>query len=98
MNRSKFEIMASILQVCCLPRGKTRIMCKVRLNFTQANEYLAQLTSIGLLSKEKGNYMTTSKGREFIAAYNRLGEIMGVPNLALTGMKFLTPLANNGKR
>jgi len=97
VNRSKFEIMAGILQACCLPRGKTRIMCKVKLNFTQANDYLAQLTSIGLLSKENGKYVTTGKGREFIAAYNRLGEIMGVPNLSLTGMKFLMPLAQ-GKR
>jgi predicted transcriptional regulator len=41
MNRSRFEIMADIMQACLLPRGKTRLMCIVKLNFTQANEYLS---------------------------------------------------------
>jgi predicted transcriptional regulator len=92
MNRSRFKIMAEILQACCVPQGKTRIMCKVKLNFPQAKEYLSQLTSVWLLSKVNMKYETTAKGREFIAAYNRLGEIMGIPNLLLTGMKFLTPM------
>ena len=95
VNRSRFEIMADILQACCLPRGKTRIMCKVKLNFTQANEYLTQLTSVGLLSKVNGKYGITTKGHEFIAAYNRLGEIMGISNLSLRGMKVLTPLSRD---
>jgi len=73
-------------------------MCKVKLNFTQVNEYLTQLTSLGLLSKEKGKYVTTDKGREFISAYNRLGEIMGIPNLSLTGMRVLSPLTPARRR
>jgi predicted transcriptional regulator len=93
MNRSRFEIMADIMQACLLPRGKTRIMCIVKLNFTQANEYLSQLTSLGLLSKEKGKYGTTVKGRQFISAYNRLGEIIGIPEPSPTGMKVF-PIAS----
>jgi predicted transcriptional regulator len=93
MNRSKFEIMADIMQTCLLPRGKTRIMCKVKLNFTQANAYLSQLTSLGLLSKENGKYETTEKGRQFISAYNHLGKIIGIPEQSLTGMKVLSSLA-----
>jgi predicted transcriptional regulator len=58
-------------------RSKTRIICKVKLNFMQANEYLDHLTSLGLLSKEKGKYTTTEKGRQFITSYNQVGEIMG---------------------
>ena len=98
MRRSRFEIVADIMQACLLPRGKTRIMCKVKLNFTQANDYLSQLTSLGLLSQENGKYVTTGKGRQFISAYNYLGEIMGIPDLALTGMKVLTPLAPANRR
>ena len=94
MNRSRFEIMADILQACFLPRGKTRILCKVKLNSAQANEYLAQLTSLGLLSKVDGKYVTAEKGREFISAYNYLGEIMGVRDLSIKGMKVLAPLAS----
>jgi predicted transcriptional regulator len=93
MRRSRFEIVADILQTCLSPRRKTRIMCKVKLNFTQANEYLSQLTSLGLLSQDKGKYKTTAKGRRFILAYNRLGEIIGMPHLSLSGMKALSPLA-----
>jgi predicted transcriptional regulator len=98
MNRSRFEIMADIMQACLLPRRKTRIMCKVKLNFTQANDYLSQLTSLGLLSKENGKYETTDKGRQFISAYNHLGEIIGIPKPALTGMKALSPLAPASRR
>jgi len=93
MNRSRFEIVADIMQACLVPRGKTRIMCKVKLNFTQANDYLNQLTSLGLLSKENGKYETTEKGRRFISAYNRLGEIIGIPEPSLSGMRVLSSLA-----
>ncbi|MBT0159376.1 hypothetical protein G4O51_05255 [Candidatus Bathyarchaeota archaeon A05DMB-2] len=90
MNRSRFEIMADIMQACLLPRGKTRIMCKVKLNFTQANEYLSQLTSLGLLSREDGDYVTTERGRQFMSAYNRLCEIVGIPEPSTAGMKVQT--------
>jgi predicted transcriptional regulator len=93
MRRSKLEIVAAILQACLLPRGKTRIMCKVRLNFTQANDYLSQLTSRGLLSQKNGKYKTTEKGREFISSYNHLGAIIGIPQPSLTGKKALSLLA-----
>jgi predicted transcriptional regulator len=98
MRRSKLEIVADILQVCLVPRGKTRIMCKVRLNFTQAKDYLSNLTSLGLLSQKNGKYKTTDKGRQFISTYNHLGEIIGIPQLSLTGMKVLSPLARTIRR
>jgi predicted transcriptional regulator len=98
MRRSRFEIVAGILQACLVPRGKTRIMCKVRLNFAQANDYLSQLTSLGLLSQEKGKYKTTDKGLQFISAYNHLSEIIGIPYLSRTGMKALSPLAPAHRR
>jgi predicted transcriptional regulator len=98
MRRSKLEIVAGIVQACLVPRGKTRIMCKVRLNFTQVNDYLSQLTSLGLLSQENGKYKTTGKGRQFISAYNHLGEIIGITRPSLTGMRVLSPLAPAKRR
>jgi predicted transcriptional regulator len=93
MRRSKLEIVADILQVCLVPRGKTRIMCKARLNFTHATDYLSNLTSLGLLSQKNGKYKTTDKGRQFISTYNHLGEIIGISRQSLAGMKALSPLA-----
>ncbi len=94
VNRSRFEIMADILQACLVPRRKTRVLCKVKLSFMQVNEYLGQLTSVGLLSKEKGKYETTDKGRQFISAYNCLGEIIGVSGLSIRDMNFSGPLVH----
>jgi len=98
MRRSKLEIVADILQACLVPRGKTRIMCKVRLNFTHATDYLSHLTSIGLLSQKNGKYKTTDKGRQFISSYNHLGEIIGISRPSLTGMKAFRPLAPDSRR
>jgi len=98
IKRSRFEIVADIVYACLLPRGKTRIMCKVRLNFTQANDYLSQLTSLGLLSQENDKYVTTDKGRQFISTYNHLGEIIGISKPSLTGMKVLSPLTTANRR
>jgi predicted transcriptional regulator len=98
MRRSRFEIVVNLLEACLLPRGKTRIMCKVKLNFTQVNDYLSQLTSVGLLSHENGKYKTTDKGRQFISAYNHLGEIIGIPQASRTGIKVLSPLTPVNRR
>jgi len=87
MNRSRYEIMAGIMQNCLLPRAKTHIMYKGNLSFAQANAYLSLLTSLGLLSQENGKYETTDKGRQFISAYNHLGKIIGIPAPSLTEMK-----------
>ncbi len=79
MKRSRFEITAGIVADCLLPRGKTHIMYKGNLSFSQTNAYLALLISQGLLSQENGKYETTEKGRKFISAYNDLGKIVGAP-------------------
>ena len=98
VNRSRFEIMADIIRACLSPRGKTRIMCKVKLNFRQANDYLSQLTSLGLLSKENGKYVTTEKGREYLSAYKHLGEIIGIPDLSLTEIRKFSSFAPSHRR
>ena len=89
MNRSKFEIITEIMQNCFLPRGKTHIMYKGNLSFTQTNSYLSLLTSLRLLSQTNSKYETTDKGRQFISAYNELGKIIGTPAPTLTKMQFV---------
>jgi predicted transcriptional regulator len=86
-KRSRYEIMAGIMQDCLLPRCKTHIMYKGNMSFTQINAYLSMLISLGLLSQVDGKYETTDRGRQFISAYNSLGEIMGKPSPLLTGMR-----------
>jgi predicted transcriptional regulator len=85
-NRSRYEIMAGIVQNCLSPRRKTHIMYKNSLSFAQTNAYLSLLISLGLLTQQNSEYETTDKGRQFISAYNHLGEIMGIPALSITGM------------
>jgi len=62
-------------------------MYKGNMSFTQINAYLSLLVSLGLLSQVDGKYETTDRGRQFISAYNSLGEIMGKPVPLLTGMR-----------
>ena len=61
-------------------------MYKNSLSFAQTNAYLSLLISLGLLTQQNSEYETTDKGRQFISAYNHLGEIMGIPALSITGM------------
>jgi predicted transcriptional regulator len=86
MNRSRYEITASIMQDCLSPRGKTHIMYKNSLSFAQANAYLNLLIRLGLLTQENSRYETTDKGRQYITAYDNLGKIMGLPAPSITKM------------
>jgi predicted transcriptional regulator len=90
MNRSKYEIIAGIVQNCLSPRRKTHIMYTNSLSFAQTNAYLNLLISLGLLTQVGGEYETTNKGRQFISAYNNLGRIMGLPAPSATGMSFFS--------
>jgi predicted transcriptional regulator len=92
MNRSRYEIMAEIMQNCLSPRSKTHILRKGNLSFAQTKAYLSLLTSLGLLSQQNGKYETTDKGRQFISAYNHIDKIIGTPAPSLTGMKAFSKL------
>jgi len=92
MNRSRYEIIAGIVQNCLSPRRKTHIMYKNSMSFAQTNAYLSLLVSLGLLTQQNGNYETTDKGRQFLSAYNNLGEIMGTHAPSTTGNEYLFKL------
>lgn len=91
MQRSRWDIMASILRVAVTGEAKTHIMYKSNLSFRQTQSYLDLLLNSGLLRtqlREGGSshttiYVTTTRGRAFMKAYDNLkasggGESFGV--------------------
>ena len=79
MRRSKFEIIACIVEECLIPRQKTRIMYKSNLSFPQLNAYLDQLASWKLILLEDGKYGATDKGLKFLSIYSQLASMVQIP-------------------
>ncbi len=76
LKRSRFDIMAEIVQYCLSPRRKTQIMLRGNLAFSQTNAYLEQLIASKLILPHKANYRTTSKGQEFLLFYGQLIQLL----------------------
>lgn len=76
-NRSREEIVASVLEALLSPSNKTTAMYKARLSYTQLCYYFGVLLDRELIAKRKdGMWIITEKGREYIAAYTRIKEII----------------------
>ncbi len=75
-RRSKYEIIAKVLENCIQPRTKTGVMYKSRLSFWQAEFYLSELLSENYLAKYGQKYTITDKGRKFLAAYHQMERIL----------------------
>jgi predicted transcriptional regulator len=77
-NRTRVEILASILHVASKGALKTHIMYRANLSHRQLERYLAFLEEKGLLSQgidaEIGNrtYRITERGVEFLREYSRI--------------------------
>ena len=77
-NRTRVEILASILQVASKGALKTHIMYKANLSHRQLEKYLAFLEERGLLAEgideELGNrmYRITEKGFDFLREYSHV--------------------------
>lgn len=81
-NRSRVEILASILNVAGHGTLKTHIMYKANLSHRQLEKYLAFLESNGMLHEtvnEMGTrvYQVTDKGIEFLNDFARLSKAYG---------------------
>jgi predicted transcriptional regulator len=83
-NRSRTEIIASILQVVN-KRGSTRtkIMYGAFLSYTQLNEYLSFMDQMGLIKYDKdddhtsSNYIViTEKGTHFLDIHDRINQMI----------------------
>jgi len=76
-NRTRVEILASILNVASTGSLKTHIMYKANLSHRQLEKYLAFLSSNQLLEEitdpDTGRrYRITEKGIEFLKDYSKL--------------------------
>ena len=73
-------IMAEIMEAAKENQGKTRIMYRVNLSFSQVNEYLSFLTERGFLKVNKTNrkksYETTPKGVSYIENYMEMASLL----------------------
>jgi predicted transcriptional regulator len=69
--RSRFEIIADILNVANNRAKKTKIMYQANLSYKLLQKYLAEVKRSSLVMYErKGRcYVLTDKGREFLQAY-----------------------------
>ncbi len=68
--------MAHILGLCTKPQVKTRVMYDVNITFSQFGTYATLLQSQGMLTQEENRYVTTSKGLQFVNAFNQLQSIL----------------------
>lgn len=83
LQRSQWDIMASVLRVAKSPESKTHIMYGANLSFRQLERYLKFLVDRGLLrvseerrSKVTKLFVTTDSGVSFLETYRRLQEIV----------------------
>jgi len=77
LNRSRFEIMADILQRAVTGAKKTWLLYSANLSYSQHQKYISTLVELGLLSKNNGLYTTTQKGMDFITSYQKLTSLLG---------------------
>jgi len=84
--RSRDEITATILQSAAVRDGitRTKIMYNSFLSYTQLLYYLDYLISNELLDyDEQGRkYNITAKGLEFLDAYNKMVDLLTIPDLS----------------
>ena len=78
--RGTIDIIADILALCNSWNKRTRIMYKANLSYEQILYYLNQLLGKGLIAQDVSDgalvYRTTEKGREFLAYYSRMSDLI----------------------
>ena len=77
-NRSRTEIVSSILDAANGGTTKTKIMYTSFLSYNQLNEYLSLLTENNLIEYLDGTnkFKTTEKGLFFLKVHNEIGELL----------------------
>jgi predicted transcriptional regulator len=79
-NRGKIEIMADVLSLSTTGIRKTHIMYRANLSYEQIFHYLNQLIRRELIALVVVDgalmYRTTEKGREFLACYARITDLI----------------------
>jgi predicted transcriptional regulator len=74
----KMEIIYSILQSIGSGSGKTRMMYKAFLSYSQLKDYLEMLEEKNLVDYGQGSqkYTLTEKGIQFLNAYEKINELI----------------------
>ena len=77
-NRSRTEIVGSILDAANGGAFKTKIMYTAFLSYNQLKEYLSILIETNLIEYLVGanKFKTTEKGLNFIKMHNEIGELL----------------------
>jgi predicted transcriptional regulator len=77
-NRSRTEIVSSILDAANGGATKTKIMYISFLSYNQLKEYLSVLIENNLLEYLEGTrtFKTTEKGLNFLKMHNEMGELL----------------------
>jgi predicted transcriptional regulator len=75
-KRGRMEIIAEILLFCDRKKAKTNIMYNTNLNYAQLQNHLSCLTSLELLRRDGGRYVTTEKGFRFLELFAELQDIL----------------------
>ena len=77
-NRSRTEIVGSILDAANGGATKTKIMYTAFLSYNQLNEYLSLLIENNLIEYLDGihKFKTTGKGLFFLKIHNEIGELL----------------------
>lgn len=76
VKRGRLEIIAEILLFCDQQKAKTNIMYNTNLNYAQLESHLSYLTSLGMLLRQEGRYLTTAKGYRFLELFAELQDIL----------------------
>ena len=77
-NRSRTEIVSSLLDAANGGTTKTKIMYIAFLSYNQLNEYLSILIENNLIEYLDGTktFKTTEKGLNFLKMHNEIGELL----------------------
>jgi predicted transcriptional regulator len=76
MNRSREEILGDMLSVAVEPVNKTAIMYKAKLSYDQLRDYLSYLVDRQMIENTAGMWVTTEKGRAYLASYRVIAGII----------------------
>jgi len=77
-NRSRTEIVGSILDAANGGETRTKIMYKAFLSYNQVKEYLSFLTENNLIEYLDGTktFKTTEKGLTYLRMYNEMAKLL----------------------
>ncbi|PVX23363.1 MAG: hypothetical protein CW691_10860 [Candidatus Bathyarchaeum sp.] len=77
-KRDRVEIMAEILCLCLDPKTKTHVMYGTNLSWKMLQHYLAHMQTRELLEMpdDSTKYVTTNRGREFLARWKELKALL----------------------